>query len=99
MLTDFLPYILVLWRGIFRKSKLDHLVLCVCESVDTVNQFLKGVGRIWLKYFLIKVQFSRVILSGVFSMFDSLKRGAAYVFCVSKSTLAVEVSFVKYKVF
>ena len=35
----------VLWRRIFRQPKLDHLVLCVCESVEGVNQFLKGVGK------------------------------------------------------
>ena len=49
MLTDYLPYILVLCGGIFRQSKLDHLALCVCEPVERVNQFLKGVGKVWLK--------------------------------------------------
>ena len=49
MLTDCLPYIVVLRGGIFRQPKLDHLVLCVCESAERVNQFLKGVGKVWLK--------------------------------------------------
>ena len=31
-------------------------MLCVCESVERVNQFLKGVGKVWLKQFLIKIQ-------------------------------------------
>ena len=51
-------------------------MLYVCESVDRVNQFLKGVGKVWFKYFLIKTKFSKAILSGNFSMFESLKRGA-----------------------
>ena len=74
MLTDCLPYIVVLW-GVFRQPKLGHLVLCVCQSAERVNQFLKGVGKVWLKSFLIKIQFSRAILSGNLSMFESLKRG------------------------
>ena len=49
MLTDCLPYILVLGGGIFRQPKLDHLVLCVSEFVERVNQALKGVGKVWLK--------------------------------------------------
>ena len=49
MLTDRLPYILVLWGGIFRQPKVDHLVLYVCEPVERVDQFLKDIGRIWLK--------------------------------------------------
>ena len=44
MVTDCLPYILGLWGRIFRQPKLNHLVLFVCESVERVNQFLKGVG-------------------------------------------------------
>ena len=43
------------------------------------------------------MQFVRAILSGNFSMFESL--GGLYVYYDSKSTLAVEISFVKYKVF
>ena len=73
-------------------------MLCVCESVERVNQFLKGVGKFWLKQFLIKIQFSRAILSGNFSMFESLKRGV-YVYYDSKSSLVIKISFVKYKVF
>ena len=46
MLTDCLPYISTLCGGIFRQPKRDHLVLCVCESVERVNQFLKGVGKV-----------------------------------------------------
>ena len=42
MLTDCLPYILVLWGGIFRQPKLDHLVLCVCESAERVKKNLSG---------------------------------------------------------
>ena len=76
MLTDCLPYILVLWGRIFRQAELSRLVLCVRESVERVNQFLKGVGKIWLNYFLKKIQFSRAILSENFSIFESLKRGA-----------------------
>ena len=68
MLTDCLSYILVLWGGNFRQTKLDHLVLCVCKSVERVNQFLKGVGNVWLKQFLIKTQFSRATLSGNFCL-------------------------------
>ena len=79
MLADYLPYILVLWRGIFRQPKLDHLVLCVCESVERVIQFSKGVGKVGSKSFLIKIQFPKAILSENFGMFESLKRGTVYV--------------------
>ena len=43
------------------------------------------------------MQFVRAISSGNFSMFGSL--GGLYVYYDLKSTLAVEISFVKYKVF
>ena len=43
------------------------------------------------------MQFVRAISSGNFSMFESL--GGLYVYYDLKSTLAVEISFVKYKVF
>ena len=59
MLTDCFPYILVLWGGIFRQPKSDYLVLCVCESAERVNQFLKGVGKDWLKQFLMETQFPK----------------------------------------
>ena len=38
MLADGLPCILDLLGGLFRHSKLDHLVLCVCESAEKLNQ-------------------------------------------------------------
>ena len=98
MLTDCLPYFLVSWGGLSRQSKLDHLVLCACESVERVKQFLKCVGKVWLNYFLIKIQLSSAILSGIWVCFNPWKEGL-YVHYDPKSTLAVKIYFAKFKVF
>ena len=45
ILTECLPYIFVLCKGILRQPELDYLVLCVCEAVARVNQFLKRFGK------------------------------------------------------
>ena len=45
ILTECLPYIFVLCKGILRQPELDYLVLCVCEAVARVNQFLKLFGK------------------------------------------------------
>ena len=52
--------------GILRQPVLDHLVLCVCEAVARVNQFLK----LGLKYLQIRTQYSRVTLSKSFKTFS-----------------------------
>ena len=44
------------------------------KSDERVNQFLKIVRRNLLKYFFMKKQFCRAILSGNFRMLDSLKK-------------------------
>ena len=31
------------------QPKIDQLVLSVCESEERVNQFLKGIEKVWLK--------------------------------------------------
>ena len=41
--------------------------------METVNHFLRIVGRDLLKYLLMKSQFSRAILSGNFRTLDFLK--------------------------
>ena len=84
MLRDCLAHILPLWEGIFGQPKLDHLVLCVCHYVERVNQFLKGVGKVSLKWYFIKIQFPRAILSENFSMSEPLRRWAVYVFSFKK---------------
>ena len=73
-MAECLPYNFVLWGGILRKPGLDHLVLCVSEAVARVNRFLKVLGKVWFKYLQIRMQFSRVILSGIFKKFKFLKR-------------------------
>ena len=74
VLTECLAYNLVSWEGILRQPKLDHLVLCVCKAVAGVKQFLKVLGKDWLKYLQIRKQFSRVTKSGRFKTFKFLKR-------------------------
>ena len=73
VLTECLAYNLVSWEAILGQPKLDHLV-CVCEAVAGVKQFLKVLGKDWLKYLQIRKQFSRVTKSGRFKMFKFLKR-------------------------
>ena len=46
ILTECLPYIFVLSESVLRQSELDYLVLCVCEAVARVNQFLKLFGKV-----------------------------------------------------
>ena len=45
ILTEYLPQHFVLLEGILRQPKLNHLVLCVCEAVARINQFLKLLGK------------------------------------------------------
>ena len=45
ILTDLLPYNLVLWVGTTRQSWLGQWVLWVWKSDERVNQFLKIVGN------------------------------------------------------
>ena len=74
VLTECLAYSLISWEGILGQPKLDHLVLCVCEAVARVKQFLKVLGKDWLKYLQIRKQFSRVTKSGRFKTFKFLNR-------------------------
>ena len=74
ILAKCLPYDFVLLKGISRQTELDHLVLFVCEAVANVNQFLKVLGKYWLKYLQTSMKFARVTLSGSFKMFKFLKR-------------------------
>ena len=92
MLTDCLPCILVLWGRVSRQPKLDHLVLCTCESVERVNQFWKNVGKV--ETILNKEVFYKEI-----SVCLNLWKEGLYVYYDSESTLTVKISFVKYKVF
>ena len=67
-MTELLPYNLVLWGGVLMKPESSHLLLlCVCEAVARVDQFLKVLGKDWLKYL-------QVTLSGSFKKFKFLKR-------------------------
>ena len=76
ILTEFLPYSLVLWRGTIREPRLDQQVLWVWKSDERVNEFLKIVGRNLLKILFMKRQFSREIFLGNSRMLDSInKRG------------------------
>ena len=45
ILIECLPYNFVLREGILRQPELDHLVLCNCEAVAKVNQFLEVFGK------------------------------------------------------
>ena len=45
ILTDLLPYSLLLWVGTTRQSWLDQWVLWVWKSDERVNQFLKIAGN------------------------------------------------------
>ena len=64
-MTELLPYNLVLWGGILMKFESSHLLLlCVCEAVARVDQFLKVLGKDGLKK----------DLSGSFKTFKFLKR-------------------------
>ena len=45
ILTECLPYNCTLSEGILRQPGLDHLVLCVCEAVARVTQFLNVSGK------------------------------------------------------
>ena len=62
MLTECLPHNFVLWKCILRQPKLDQLVLSLREAVAKVNQFLKVLGKDWLRYLKTWMQFSRVTL-------------------------------------
>ena len=62
ILTEHLPYNLVLWGGTTMQPKLDQQVLWVWKSDERVNQLWKIVGRHLLKYLFIKRQFSKAIL-------------------------------------
>ena len=45
-MTELLPYNLVLWGGVLMKPESSHLLLlCVCEAVARVDQFLKVLGK------------------------------------------------------
>ena len=43
-----MAYNFILWEGILRQPELDHLVLCECEAVVRVKQFV--LRKDWLKY-------------------------------------------------
>ena len=41
-------------EGLLRQPELDPLVLCEYDGPARVNQFLKTLGRAWLKYLQIR---------------------------------------------
>ena len=57
-----------------RQPVLDHMGICVCDAVARVNQFLKILGKDWLKYLQIRVHFFKETLTRSFKMFILLKR-------------------------
>ena len=60
ILTECLPYNFLLWEGFLRRyfKKTWYYgkpVLCACKAVASVNQFLKVLGKYWLKYLQIRM--------------------------------------------
>ena len=71
-----LPYVVVLTVGFFRWPLVANEVSLVWAVEDNINQLSKIGNNILMTYFLMKsFQFSVLILSGSFTIFDLKKRG------------------------